>query len=68
MSEVLVTLQENAIKQHCKSLHLPTIGGQCARLAGQAEREHQGYLDYLDALLSAELDEREQKTIMRRIQ
>ena len=68
MSGVLVTLQENAIKQHCKSLHLPTIGGQCARLAGQAEREHQGYLDYLDALLSAELDEREQKTITRRIQ
>lgn len=61
-------LQESAIKQHCKALHLPTIGGQCARLAEAAEREHQTYLDYLDALLVAELDEREQKTIMRRIQ
>lgn len=68
MSEELVVLQENAIKQHCKLLHLPTIGGQCARLAEQAERERQGYLDYLDALLVAELDEREQKTVMRRIQ
>jgi DNA replication protein DnaC len=68
MSEGLAVLQENAIKQHCKSLHLPTIGGQCARLAEQAEREHQGYLDYLDVLLAAEIDEREQKTIMRRIQ
>ncbi len=68
MSEGLATLQESAIKQHCKLLHLPTIGGQCARLAEQAEREHQGYLDYLDVLLAAELDEREQKTIMRRIQ
>ncbi|MBI2953050.1 MAG: ATP-binding protein [Chloroflexi bacterium] len=68
MSEGRVSLQENAIKQHCKLLHLPTVGGGCARLAEQAEREHQGYLDYLDALLTAELDEREQKTIMRRIQ
>jgi DNA replication protein DnaC len=68
MSDGLVTLQENAIKQHCKLLHLPTIGGQSARLAEQAEREHQGYLAYLDALLTAELEEREQKTIMRRIQ
>jgi DNA replication protein DnaC len=68
MSEGLVALQETAVKQHCKLLHLPTIGGQCSRLAEQAEREHQGYLAYLDALLAAELEEREQKTIMRRIQ
>jgi len=26
-------LAESAIKAHCKQLHLPTIGGQCARLA-----------------------------------
>lgn len=68
MSEALATLRESAIKQHCKLLHLPTIGGQCARLAEQAEHEHQGYLGYLDVLLSAELDEREQKTITRRVQ
>ncbi len=67
MSESLVALQESAIKQHCKALHLPTVGGQCARLAEQAEREHQGYLKYLDALLQAELEEREQKTIVRRL-
>ena len=67
MSEGRVSLQENAIKQHCKLLHLPTIGSGCARLAEQAERERQGYLDYLDALLTAELDEREQKAIARRI-
>jgi DNA replication protein DnaC len=67
MSESLVALQESVIKQHCKALHLPTIGGQCARLAEQAERERQGYLGYLDWLLQAELEEREQKTIVRRI-
>jgi DNA replication protein DnaC len=68
VSEPLVAVQESAIKQHCKLLHLPTIGGQCSRLAEQAEHEHHGYLGYLDALLSAELDEREQNTIIRRIQ
>ncbi len=67
MSEPFTALQASAIKQHCKLLYLPTIGGQCVRLAEQAEREHQGYLGYLDVLLQAELEEREQKTITRRI-
>lgn len=67
MSESLVALQTSAIKQHCKLLRLPTIAGQCARLAEQAEREHQGYLGYLDVLLQTELEEREQNMIVRRI-
>ncbi|MHB9089768.1 MAG: IS21-like element helper ATPase IstB [Thermoleophilia bacterium] len=67
MTEGLTILQESAIKEHCKLLHLPTVGGQCARVAEQAEREHQGYLGYLDALLSAELEEREQKLVVRRV-
>jgi len=67
MSGLLTTLQESAIKEHCKTLHLPTIAGQCGRLAEAAEREHQGYLGYLDALLLAELEDREQNTITRRI-
>ena len=44
MSEALAGLQESVIKQHCKLLHLPMVGGQCARLAEQAEHERQGYL------------------------
>jgi len=67
MTEGIAVLQESSIKQHCKLLHLPTVAGQCARIAEQAEREHQGYLGYLDALLSAELEEREQKLVVRRI-
>ena len=61
------TLAETVIKEHCKQLHLPTVGGQCARLAEQAEHEHQSYLAYLDALLQAELEERERNTIARRL-
>jgi DNA replication protein DnaC len=60
-------LHQQAIKQACKTLRLPTIAGQCARLAGEAEREHQTYLGYLDALLGAEVEERERNTIERRI-
>jgi DNA replication protein DnaC len=60
-------LTETVIKEHCKQLHLPTIGGQCARLAEQAEREHHSYLASLDALLQAELEERERNTVARRL-
>ena len=66
-SKTLTTLHESAVREHCKRLHLPTIGAQFARLAEAAEREHQSYLGYLDALLQAELEEREQNTIARRI-
>lgn len=61
------TLQESVIKQHCKALCLPTIGGQCAQLAEEAERTRQTYLGYVDALLVAELEERERNTVTRRI-
>ncbi|MGH2461861.1 MAG: IS21-like element helper ATPase IstB [Chloroflexota bacterium] len=60
-------LQESVIKQHCKALCLPTLAGQCVGLAAQAERERQTYLGYLDALLQAELDERERNTVSRRV-
>lgn len=32
-------LQEQAIRQHCKVLRMPTIGSQFARLADAAVRE-----------------------------
>jgi DNA replication protein DnaC len=66
-SMALTTLHESAIREHCKRLHLPTIGSQFVKLAEQAEREHRGYLGYLDALLQSELEEREQNTVTRRI-
>src|SRR5258707_13396293 len=60
-------LPEQVVQQQCKPLGLPTVGGQCARLAAAAEREHQPYLDYLAALLAAELEDREQRAIARRL-
>jgi len=61
MSEV----QEQAIRQQCKALRMPTIGGQFARLAEAAIREKQSHVGYLEALLAAEMEEREARAIAR---
>jgi hypothetical protein len=47
-------LQDQAIRQHCKALRVPTIGSQFARLAEAATREGQSHIGYLEALLAAE--------------
>lgn len=67
MSPQLVQLQDAIIRQHCKTLRVPTIGAQFSTLAEQAVREKKTHLGYLEALLSAESEERERNTISRRI-
>ena len=61
-------MQEAAIQQYAKQLRLPTLGGQFARLAGEAVKEKQSHLSYLEALLEAEVEERDRKAMTRRIQ
>jgi DNA replication protein DnaC len=67
MSTVTTSLQEAVIQQYSKQLRLPTLGGQFARLATQAIKEKQGHLSYLEALLQAEVEERDSRAIARRI-
>lgn len=67
MSGQTIGLEEVAIKQQCKLLRMPTMASQCVSLAEQALRERHTYLRFLEALLAAELEDREQKTIERRI-
>jgi DNA replication protein DnaC len=67
MSEQSAALVEATVRQHCKTLHLPTIGTQFARLAAEAVKGKQGHTEYLEALLAAELEERERRTVERRI-
>lgn len=55
------------IREQCKQLHLPAVGAQCARLAGEAALAAQDHLTYLEALLGAELEERTTRLIDRRI-
>jgi DNA replication protein DnaC len=60
-------LEAATVRQQCKLLRLPTIGAQCTQLAEQAVRERRTHLGYLEALLQAELEEREQRLIDRRL-
>jgi DNA replication protein DnaC len=60
-------LEVATIQQQCKVLHLPAIAGQCGQLAEQAVRERRTHLGFLEALLQAELEEREQRLIERRL-
>src|SRR5271167_4953945 len=67
MSAQTAVLEAAVIRQQCKVLHLPSVAAQCAQLAEQAVRERRTHLGYLEALLQAELEEREQRLIERRI-
>src|SRR6202158_5507305 len=67
MSATPLAVQQATILQHRKVLHLPTVGGQCGPLDAQALRERHTHLGYLEALLAAEVDERERHAIARRL-
>jgi DNA replication protein DnaC len=63
----VVQIEEATIKQQCKLLRMPIVASQCVPVAEQAAREKRTHLSFLEALLAAELEERERKTIERRI-
>jgi DNA replication protein DnaC len=68
MSVAPANLEQSVVQQQCKVLRLPSVAGQCGQLAEQAQREHQTYLGYLEALLAGEVEERERRTVGRRLQ
>jgi len=67
MSAHSAVLEAATIRQQCKVLHLPTVAAQCAQLAEQAVREWRTHLGFLEAVLQAELEEREHRLVQRRI-
>jgi hypothetical protein len=67
MSNQMAQLQEATIKAQCKALRMPMIASQFGTLAEQAIREKKSHVGYLEALLLAEIEERERNTIERRI-
>jgi DNA replication protein DnaC len=67
MSAQLGQLEEATIAQNCKTLRMPAMAQQFRAMAEQAVREKKTHLGYLDALLTAEIEEREKNTIDRRI-
>ena len=68
MSAPSIALQQATIHNYAKQLRLPVLGGQFARLAEEAIKEKQSHVAYLEALLAAELEEREHNTVTRRLQ
>ena len=67
MSATLLSLEQATVRQYCKQLRLPTVSAQFERLAVDAQKNRQGHLTYLTALLTAEVEERERKVIDRRL-
>jgi len=68
MNAATVNLQQSTIRQYTRQLRLPTIGSQCLKLAEEAVKQKQGHVTYLEALLGAEVEERQRNAVARRIQ
>src|SRR5215212_8797260 len=67
MSAADRALREESVRQYCRMLRLPTIGAQFGRMADEAVKQQHGPVRYLEALLAAEIEERERNAIARRI-
>ena len=60
-------MQQQVIQQYCKQLRVPTMGAQFRALAEAAIHQQQSHLDFLEALLAAEIEEREHNLVQRRL-
>jgi len=58
-----MSLQIASIAQNCKALRLPAVGAQFASLAEEAGQRNHSHLHYLEALLQAEMEDRERRSI-----
>src|ERR1039458_3864746 len=67
MSVATVAVQQATIRQYAKQLQLATVGGQFLSMAEEAFKEKQGHPSYLEALLGAEVEDRHQHAVARRI-
>jgi DNA replication protein DnaC len=68
MSLTPVGVEIATIREHCKPLRLRTLADSCERLSEEAIRERHTHLQFLDALLLAELEERQARAVIRRLQ
>lgn len=65
--QAVATLERTAIRDYCKQLRLPTVAAQFDALAQQAVQQQHSHGRYLEALLLAEVEERERGTVERRL-
>src|SRR5664280_1458938 len=62
-----MSMEAASIAQHCQTLRLGAIGAQFASLAEEARQKNHSHLHYLEALLQAEVEERERRSIELRL-
>jgi DNA replication protein DnaC len=67
MTSASVAIDHATVRQYCKQLRTPTIGTQFERLAEEARQQKQSHVRYLEALLAAEVEERERRVVERRL-
>src|SRR5580765_8169655 len=67
MSAAAIDLQHSTIREYARQLRLPTLGSHFVKLAEQAVKQKHSHCAYLEALLNAELEERERHAVARRI-
>ena len=60
-------IEQAAIQQYARQLYLTTVADQFARMAEEAVTKKQSHLSYLEALLEAEVEERDRRAVIRRI-
>lgn len=60
-------LEHASVKQYCKTVRVPTIAANFVSLAEQAVKENHSHIQYLEALLAIESEERDRHAIANRI-
>ena len=59
-------IQQSTIQQYARQLYLTTVADQFSNLAEEALQKKQSHLRYLEALLEAEVEERDRRAVLRR--
>jgi DNA replication protein DnaC len=67
MSPATAALEPVTIRHYCKQLRTPTIAAQFEKFADEAVKQRLSHVRYLEALLSAEVEERERHVVERRL-
>jgi len=56
-------LEHASVRQYCKTVRVPTVGANFVSLAEQAVKENHSHIQYLEALLAIECEERDRHAI-----
>ena len=60
-------LEHACVRQYCKAVRVPTVGANFISLAEQAVKQNHSHIQYLEALLAIECEERDRHAIANRI-